>query len=194
MAVTMLVICTANICRSPLAAALLRGHLELRGITDEVRVTSAGVRARDGDAAALPSATIAARWGFDLSPHASQPLSDELLADAAVVLAMTEAHRDAVAMRGRGLDRRSFTLRELARLVTGVTVPDRPADLAAHIAQVVADAHARRPFSVPAGPEDIADPYGRSDAHYQQMSHELVATITPIAAALLGPIPLAAST
>jgi protein-tyrosine phosphatase len=83
-----LVVCTANVCRSPMAAALL-GALDA-----PLRIRSAGTRAVAGQpihpyaAAALHSA------GFpDAASHRSLPLLPSMLQEADLVLCMTGEHR-----------------------------------------------------------------------------------------------------
>jgi len=89
-----LVVCTANICRSPMAAGLLRHFLA--GQEEPLRsvpIISAGIAARPD---AMPSdyAVLAMKKvGIDLSPHVSRPLTQQLLDGALAVFCMTEAHR-----------------------------------------------------------------------------------------------------
>lgn len=122
MTANLLVVCTANIARSPLAEALLQAHVRVRGLEDEVRIASAGTRARHGYAAAQPSVAIAAGWGVDLRRHRSQPVTDELLESSDLIVTMTEVHRDALGGRGARVSERCFTLYELRRLLHGVDV------------------------------------------------------------------------
>jgi len=89
-----LVVCTANICRSPMAAGLLEHFLA--GQAEPLRslhVISAGVAARGGEAASENARIAMKKAGIDISRHVSQPLTQALLDNARVVLCMTEAHR-----------------------------------------------------------------------------------------------------
>ena len=92
-----LVVCTANICRSPMGAALLKHALAaapepLRS----VEVLSAGVAARQGDPATDYAVAALKKVGLDLSRHRSQPVTQELLDNALAVLVMTESHRASI--------------------------------------------------------------------------------------------------
>jgi protein-tyrosine phosphatase len=88
-----LVACTANICRSPMAAAILRRRIAELGLEDQIAVLSAGVWAEEGYAASKNAiATLAAR-GMDLAEHRSRLLTPALLGEADLVLVMEEAHR-----------------------------------------------------------------------------------------------------
>jgi protein-tyrosine phosphatase len=208
----LLVVCTANIARSPLAAALLQVHVRARGLEDQVKIASAGTRAREGYAAAQPSVAIAAGWGVDLRRHRSQPVTDELLEGSDLIVTMTEVHRVALDGRGDGVSERCFTLHELRRLLHGVDLasspqassqaspqlspdqgPDRPTlAISERVAVAGRQAHQRRPVSVRSGREDIPDPYGRDEEVYQAVATELVEVVGAIATPLLGPVPAAA--
>jgi protein-tyrosine-phosphatase len=89
-----LIVCTANICRSPMAAGLVQHFLG--GQNEPLRslsVVSAGIAARRGDRASDHAVTAMKKVGIDLSRHASQPVTQALLDGALVVLCMTESHR-----------------------------------------------------------------------------------------------------
>ena len=91
---SIVVVCHGNICRSPLAAALLRRALEPAG----VRVESAGfigpnrAAPRDGVAAA-------ARRGVDLSNHRSRLLTADLVCSADLFVVMEPQQQRAVCER-----------------------------------------------------------------------------------------------
>jgi protein-tyrosine-phosphatase len=90
-----LFVCTGNTCRSPLAEAIARRDLERRG-WNHVRVDSAGAEAVWGAPASEGSLAAAAEIGLDLSSHRSQPLTQQLVEQADIILAMTESHVSAV--------------------------------------------------------------------------------------------------
>ena len=92
-----LVVCTANMCRSPMAEGLLRARLADAGLGDRVRVRSAGVRAPAGFGATDHGVTLLAARGIDISRHQARPLTDALLREADLILVMEEAHRSAIA-------------------------------------------------------------------------------------------------
>jgi protein-tyrosine phosphatase len=88
-----LVACTANICRSPMAAAILRRRIAELGLEDQIAVLSAGVWAEDGHEASANAVTTLAARGMDLTGHRSRLLTPALLGEADLVLVMEEAHR-----------------------------------------------------------------------------------------------------
>jgi protein-tyrosine phosphatase len=90
-----LFICTANICRSPVAEALLKDRLERRGYTDWT-VSSAGTWALTRRPAAQYSQIVSAQNGLDISDHISRMVEKPLLQDADLVLCMEEGHVEAL--------------------------------------------------------------------------------------------------
>jgi protein-tyrosine-phosphatase len=91
---TILTVCTANICRSPMAAGLLQHALA--GQPEPLRslkVVSAGVAARDGDLVSENSAVALKKVGIDIAGQRSRLVTREMIDRAVVVLCMTEAHR-----------------------------------------------------------------------------------------------------
>ena len=84
-------VCTGNTCRSPLAEALLRRKLEERGV-DGVAVSSAGTGAWDGAPASEGAYLVALEHGLDLSSHRARLLTRELVAMADLVLTMARHH------------------------------------------------------------------------------------------------------
>jgi protein-tyrosine-phosphatase len=90
-------VCTGNICRSPMAEALLAHALKAEtGRLAPFRVISAGVAARSGDPASANSVTALKKVGIDISQHLSQPLTTDMVAEADVVFGMTDSHLDVI--------------------------------------------------------------------------------------------------
>jgi len=87
-----LFVCTGNICRSPLAEALLKRALHERGV-EEVSVESAGTGAWDGAPASEGAYLVALERGLDLSGHRARLLTREIVEDAAMILTMARHHR-----------------------------------------------------------------------------------------------------
>ena len=89
-----LIVCSGNTCRSPLAAAALSAALgpELA----RVEVSSAGIAAAEGLPASVQSMAVAARSGIDLSAHRSRLATSERVHAADLILAMETHHLEAV--------------------------------------------------------------------------------------------------
>lgn len=105
---SVLFVCTANQCRSPMAAALLSALAVQRGEADRWQIQSAGTWAEPDRPATQLSQTVMQRQGIDLTEHRSRSVTAELLESVDVVLVMTRHHQEALlaefpAMRGRVL-------------------------------------------------------------------------------------------
>jgi glycine hydroxymethyltransferase len=85
-----LVVCTGNVCRSPMAEYILRQRL---GKNSGWKVSSAGVMAPIGMPASREAVQALADIGIDLTPHRSRMLSRDLVQRAALILVMTESHK-----------------------------------------------------------------------------------------------------
>lgn len=89
-----IVVCTANICRSPMGEGLLRHALAAESEPlRSLNVISAGVAARNGEVVSENSVIVLKKVGIDIAAHRSQPLTQKLLDEALLVLCMTETHR-----------------------------------------------------------------------------------------------------
>ena len=91
-----LFVCTGNICRSPMAEGLLRHAL---GPETRWRVESAGLAAAEGLSASASAVTALRDVGVDISGHRSRLLTTALADSASVLVVMTGAHRDLMALR-----------------------------------------------------------------------------------------------
>lgn len=85
-----LMVCYGNICRSPMAEALLKRKLQEAGLAAEFDVSSAGVRAQEGGGAAPGARVAAAAQGIDLDAHAARRLTADMALQADHVIAMDE--------------------------------------------------------------------------------------------------------
>jgi protein-tyrosine phosphatase len=85
-----LMVCTANVCRSPVAQLLLASRMP------GVAVASAGLYASDGRGADALAVQLMGKRGLDLSAHAATALADRHVHDAELILTMTREQRDAL--------------------------------------------------------------------------------------------------
>jgi protein-tyrosine-phosphatase len=96
-----LFVCTGNTCRSPMAEAIARSALQKRGWT-HVDVRSAGVAAAPGHGASELAVGVSGERALDLSMHASQQLTPDLVQWADLILAMGPSHLHVINELGGG--------------------------------------------------------------------------------------------
>jgi protein-tyrosine phosphatase len=90
-----LTVCTANICRSPMAEGLIREELKLRNLEDKVRVESAGTHvARRGQSADKRAIRVCAREGIDLRRARTRQVVHEDFNRFTYILAMDQKNLD----------------------------------------------------------------------------------------------------
>jgi len=86
-------VCTANTCRSPMAAGLFRHALAAQDDPlKSLKVSSAGVSVYDRQPANPNAIKAMSKVGVDISDHRSQPINEAMLESALAFFAMTETH------------------------------------------------------------------------------------------------------
>ena len=178
-----LTVCTGNICRSPFAEVILRDELGRKGVT----AASAGVKALVDQPMTPEAAALAHAYGVPedlIGAHRARWLYESHLRTPALVLAMTREHRRAVVELAPAATRRTFTVRELARLAAHVSDDDARsvADAAGSDPRARLDAllahlvSVRGEIEAPVDPslDDVVDPYRREWDVYEQMASELM--------------------
>lgn len=174
-----LVVCTANQCRSPLAAAALRATAAERSLG--VEVTSAGIQAIDGMPATPPTADAARRIGLDLSTHSSHPLERSEVQTADLVIGLERRHVQEIVLLEPAAFVRTYTLKELVRRGDdfGPREHDEP------VAMWLARLHdGRRPMDLlgASADDDVTDPTGSNAVDHRTTADEVGA----LAAKVLG--------
>jgi protein-tyrosine phosphatase len=154
-----LVVCVGNQCRSPLAERLMSQWLTdaLAG-SERVRVASAGTGAAAGAPMDPHAAAELRRLGGDPSGFVSRGFQPGLADQADLVLTATKQLRSRVLEESPRALRRTFTIREIAGLLT--SSPLRSAHVADPVELVSRAAELRG--SVKVSDLDIPDPIGRS--------------------------------
>ncbi len=159
-----LVLCTANICRSPMAAALLARGLAARAAVASVH--SAGLLA-DGEPPAPLAVSAMADLGLDISAHRSRLVRAGDLTAADLTLAMARVHLRHAVVTAPEVWPRAFTLKELVR--RGEQIGPRPPGTG--LADWLAMAHEGRDRASLLGDsadDDVADPIGGPPLAYRQ--------------------------
>jgi protein-tyrosine phosphatase len=180
-----LVLCTANMCRSPMAAALLTARLAAQDAA--VSVHSAGITGDGGERPAPLAVAAMADRGLDISAHRSRPVGPDDLAAADLTLAMARAHLRHAVVLAPDVWPRAFTLKELVR--RGEQIGPRPAGpgLASWLTQAH-EGRDRRALLGDSADDDVADPIAGPRRAYTQTA-ELLSHLVDRLAELCWPQP-----
>jgi protein-tyrosine phosphatase len=167
--IDVLVVCTGNICRSPMAEALLARGLAERGHSG--RVHSAGTRATLGAADETVVGLMADR-GYDLGGHRSRQLDRDLVADADLVVCMAREHLRETVLLDPGALARTYTLKELVRRATAAGARGDDEALGDWLARV---GEGRDPARLLGDDrrDDVADPIGGRASAYRRAAEEI---------------------
>jgi protein-tyrosine phosphatase len=178
---TVVIVCTGNVCRSPLTEQLLRSRFQAAGVP--ALVSSAGTDIVQG--LVMPDEVVAQsrRFGGDPTAHAPRALDAAVLREADLVLAATREHRSAIARALPRAARYTFTIAQFARLVESLPPIADPWDL---VAEAAAERGAAAPPENP-DDDDIEDPYRRGDEVYGRVGDRIAALVDTIASRLIAP-------
>ncbi len=162
-----LFVCSGNICRSPMAEAMLRNLAEADGLADQFFAESAGVSAFDGDAATPQSIDVMKWRDIDLTPHRSRRLTRPMLDGADIVVCMTEGHRAAIEGTTTTGSGKVFLLKELGEAARNLGMSELDELLA--VARIVRDSD----YGSESGEYEVRDPYGGSQGEYDVTAQTL---------------------
>jgi protein-tyrosine-phosphatase len=182
-----LIVCTGNICRSPMAAGFLRHTLIDRFGDAAPEVRSAGTAGWEGSGAMPESTQAAAERGVDIEDHVAHLLDRDMVREAELIVCMAAEHREAIidlVPEARGV---TYTLKEIVRLLD--RLPPAPAQGGPDglDARVAAASEARRDGATSPWDEDVADPLGQPIASYRAIAWELDELMTRLVDGLFGP-------
>jgi len=173
-----LVVCTANQCRSPMAEALLRDLLARRRVP--ATVGSAGLM--EGGAPATSAAqAVLGDQGLDLVAHRSRQLGDPVvdLAGSDLVLTMERRHLQEAMARVPAIRPRAFTLVDAVRRAEAAP-PRRPdEDLRQWAERLAAGRTSADILGV--GDDAVADPIGQPRSSYEAIAAQLRDLLTRLA-------------
>jgi protein-tyrosine-phosphatase len=166
--VEILLLCTANQCRSPMAAALLRRHLA--DARASATVQSAGFLG-GGVAATSHTIDVLASRGIDASGHRSQRVTVDRVRAADLVIGMTRVHVQEAVVNFEAPLECTFTLSELVRRGEAVGGRANGEELDAWLARV---GEQRQTIDlVVVSDDDIDDPVGQPIEVYERTAVEL---------------------
>lgn len=172
--VRILVVCTANICRSVMTHAALRAEVARRELP--VEVASSGFLT-NGDRASDAASSVLAELAHDVSDHRSRITTPKIVDTADLVVTMERRHsRDITAMMKH--QRKVFTLVTAVDLLSAVDpeITDPLGRIAA------ADAARRHDDLLGTGPDEIDDPFGKS----LEVNRQTARRLSELSSELLG--------
>ena len=117
-----LFVCTANICRSPMAQEIFNALAEDHGLP--FRAESAGTAALEGRPMAQNTIAVLEEAGIYPGPHSARRVSEQMIGEAELVLAMTPQHAATLRRLGGDPVGGIHTLPEYASGITGEGIPD----------------------------------------------------------------------
>ncbi len=171
-----------------MAEGFFRRGLEQRGV-EGITVESAGVAGWAGDPATPEAVEAVNEYGIDITAHVASRLDRRSVDTADLVLGMASEHRDSVMRLAPEAADRTFTLKELVRLVEGVSAARADGSAEERLRAVVGAAAARR-TSQPAGEfvdEDVADPLGLGLESFRAAAWEIEGLSERLMSATFGP-------
>lgn len=180
---TVLFVCTANHCRSPVAESLFAALPEFAALDWHAR--SAGTHARAGEEMHPHAAAVLSARGIDASGWRSQPLTATLIDGADLVLAASREHRRVVARIAPRAVPRTFLLQQFARYVANIDSARHVDSLPTLIEQACAVRAGMQP--VPDGHDDLPDPMGQPLPAFEQLARRVERDLATIAGALAAP-------
>ncbi|NCY17062.1 MAG: low molecular weight phosphotyrosine protein phosphatase [Actinobacteria bacterium] len=164
-----LVVCTANICRSPMFEGLLRRDLGARGSLIEVE--SAGLLDRDEPADPEAVSTMAER-GVDISGHRSRAVARLDLDGFDLILTMGREHLREIVIDQPELFPVTFTVKSFAR---ALSAPRDRADRSGARDRIRSMSQGRSPSTMlgESPEDDVDDPYRLGRAAFEATATEL---------------------
>jgi protein-tyrosine-phosphatase len=111
---SVLFVCTANICRSPMASAIFAKIVAQRAAGENWRIESAGTWAVDGlPAVQNTQLTLSSLYKIDIQEHRSRCVSPELLGSFDLILTMEKGHKEALQIEFPEIAERVYLIGEM---------------------------------------------------------------------------------
>ena len=178
-----LLVCTGNICRSPLAEQVLRGEAAKMSLSDVLKFESAGVMAQVGGD--VHPQTVESMNKLDLKPepHVARQITRDLILGSDLILVATTEHRSELARTAMKAVPQAFTMKEFVRIAEYVSSGGNNDNPDLHkkflstntVAERIALAAQFRGYAPRASSvEDIIDPWGQSSQVFDQVASEIL--------------------
>lgn len=172
------VICSGNRFRSPLAEAVLRS--KTGGLP--VRVRSFGTLGLPSGEALSQALELAPQFGLDLTAHRSHPLAGADLSDADLVIGFELVHVALAVVDAKAHRERAFLITELVAALDE-TEPPQAYGVVERARATVQQADAARPGGALT---EVADPLGGPASGYEKSAEEVYRLTTRVAERLFG--------
>lgn len=179
---SVLVVCTGNVARSPMAQRLLQARL---GDSPDISVSSAGTWGLQGSPMERHAATVLAEAGVEEGGFRARRLTAPMVRNADLVLTATRQHRVDVLSHDPAVLRRTFTLREMAQLLATLDGLGAAAAQPHVRALVESVASARGTIRIRAVDHDVPDPYGADISTYRRCRDQIRSATDVVADAIL---------
>ncbi len=118
---SVLFICSANVCRSPMAMGLLRSMVE--DSSDQWKIESSGVWDMGDQPAALNTQLVLQEHGIDLNDHASRTVTGIMLSEFNLVLVMEDNHKEVLKLAFPEYTDRIYMLSEMVGEIFDIVDP-----------------------------------------------------------------------
>lgn len=115
------IVCTGNVCRSPIAEYMLRQRI---GVESGWEISSAGVAAIKGSPASEMAIRVMKERGIDISAHRSRPFDAEIASKAAVIFVMTRDQQKEIVSRYPSTAEKVFLLKSFHPSLKGDDIID----------------------------------------------------------------------
>ena len=183
---TVLIVCTGNICRSPMAEGFLRDRSE-RWLDGAVRVRSSGTLAREGMAPTPDAVRAAAERGIDVSALQASALDAGVVERSDLILTMTSEHWDEVLVLVPEAFPKTFTLKEIVELLRALPAPSRSPSRQTLLQRIAVAHRLRNDRKAPSiGDMDVSDPLGLSEETYRAVAWEIEGLVDALVEGLFG--------
>jgi len=120
---SILFVCTANQCRSPMAEMLMKDTLKKMDLQQTVLVESAGTWAEGGHPATGHGIVAMAQRGLDSSRHRTQPITEALVNQFDLILTMEAGHKESIQVEFPENADKVFMLSEMSGVTKNIDDP-----------------------------------------------------------------------
>lgn len=118
---SVLFVCTANICRSPMAMGLMQARVTTE--PELWNIASAGIWAQQGSPPAQYTRDVLRTRGIDLGEYRSRPITRDMLQNFNLILTMERNHREALRFAFPQYNSKIFMLSEMIGKTSDIVDP-----------------------------------------------------------------------